>query len=130
MTNDEEILFMGIKDPAELRRAVVESSNGIVESLERYERFNSIRARKIAEITRLKSTIREISKLIHRLRSELPKTELPQIKKEKKPKAVKKPRAVIQPKARSKPVPTKEHTELEKLESELDEIDKKLSGIS
>ena len=121
---DEEILFMGIKDPAELRRAVHESSKGILESLERYERFKSIRARKIAEITRLKSTIREINKLILRLKSELPKTELPGLKKEKKAKAVKKPKAV------PKPVPTKEHTELEKLESELDEIDKKLSGIS
>lgn len=124
MANEEEILFVGIKDPDEVKRAILESSRGTIESLERYERFKLIRAKKIAEITRLKGTINEINRLILRLKSELPKPKLPEPEKGKKAKAIKKPKT--QPNL----APKKEFTELEKLESELSEIDKKLSGIS
>jgi len=121
MTNDEEILFVGIKDPSEVRKAILESSRGIIVSLERYEKFKSTRTKRIAEITRLKGTLKEINKLILRLKSELPKIKLPEPKK--KVKLVKKP------KAEPRLAPKKEFTELEKLESELDEINKKLTGI-
>jgi len=119
---DLEVLHVGIRDPEGIKRNVLELSKGVIESLKNYENLNSTREEKKEEINKLRTQLREISRLISRLKSALPKVN---IKPEKKEVSTKKPVAVKKVKER----PKKAKTELEKLEDELADIEKKLDSV-
>ena len=36
MAKEEELLFVGVKEPLELRRTILEASKDVIESLQRY----------------------------------------------------------------------------------------------
>ncbi|GAJ07382.1 unnamed protein product, partial [marine sediment metagenome] len=129
--NKEDVFYIGVKEPGSVRRAALESSRSVVESLQRYERFKTAREQKAAEIVRLQEDVKEINKLLTGLRSALPKTQLKEIipKKAKKPKAnaVKKveEKPVVKPVVKKLPKPS----EVEKLEGELADIERKLGRL-
>ena len=134
MQEKEELFFIGLKDPVELRRTLLESAKDVIEGLQRYEKFKSIRKEKIRQVENLRSTVREINKLVAKLKSELPQTSLKPEELKEKPKEEKKAKkakkeAKEAPKKEPKKEPRKELTELEKLESELDAIESKLGSI-
>lgn len=120
---EENPLFVGITSGNELRRSMLECSKGILESLKEHEKFKSIKEEKTKLIYQLKSDVKEISKLVNSLRTYLPKVKEVGIKKPKikKPKE-EKPKIVKLEKPKTK-------TEIEKLESELSEIEKKLNSL-
>lgn len=138
--NKEEVFFVGMKDPIEIRRSLLESSKEMVQYLQRAERFKKVRAEKAEEIAKLKATIREIHSLVRKLKAKLPKTKIRaklhshEKKYEKEAVTeklaeeiiVKKPVKATAPKVEKK----KSETELEKLEKELGEIESRLTRLS
>ncbi len=139
---ETDVFFVGIKDPIEIRRSILESLKGTVEDLQRFERFKAVREEKANTAAALKGQVKEIQKLINKLKSELPKGDLriklglehaaveeEKAKKEaaKKDKKKKKAKKVVKKEVKVKP---KELSELEKLESELSNIESALGKIS
>lgn len=119
--------FVGLEEPDELRRCLLESARDVVDILKRFERFKSVRGQKVKEIEKLKSDMREISKLVAKFRAELPKTKIrvklpihEKIAKERKPGEKKAEKIVVK---------KREATELDKLESELNAIEGKLKSL-
>jgi hypothetical protein len=144
---DDDIFFVGIKDPVEIRRSVLESLKGIVEDLQRFERFRAVREEKVNAVRVLKVQVRDLHRMTNKLRTEVPKSDLrvklgsehaaievekaKVSKKEKKKATAKKVSADVkeeqkQPEVKLKP---KELSELEKLEAELSSIESKLGKI-
>ncbi|MDP7180379.1 MAG: hypothetical protein QF824_03865, partial [Candidatus Woesearchaeota archaeon] len=68
----EEPLFVGVRGPLEIRRNLLEASRGVVESLKRYETLKVTREKKMVAVTNLKKDIKDISKLVFKLRASLP----------------------------------------------------------
>ena len=119
---EQELLHVGIKDPGKIQRDILELSKGVIESLKNYERLNATREEKTEEMARLRGELKSISKLVGKLKSELPKIKFKPVKKKQgikdKPDVKK-----------EKPAPRKPVSELEKLEKELSEIEGKLDSI-
>ena len=115
---EEAMLHVGIKNPENIRRNILELSKGVIESLKNYERLNTTRDEKTEEIAKLRGELRALSKLIGSLKSELPKIKIEKPKVPVKKELIKKEKIVKKP-----------STELDKLEAELGEIEKKLSNI-
>ena len=103
MANQEESpLFVGITNNGELRRNMLECSKEILESLKHYEKFKFVKEEKQKLIQKFREDVKGLSKLISRLKTNLPKVKEIGIKK----------------------------TEFEKLEAELNDIESKLNGLS
>lgn len=114
---EQELFFVRVSNPSNLRRNILESSKEIIESLKRYENLKLIRKEKSENISKLKGDVKEIISLISKLKSKLPKVD---IKEEKE--------AIVPNKKDFKK--EAKTTELEKLESELRNIEGKLDAIS
>ena len=124
---EENTLFVGISGGNELRRSMLECSKGILEALKEYENFKSFREEKLEMIHKFRSEVKGVSRLINSLRACLPRVKdvgikKPEVKKVEKVK-VEKPKMV-------KVEKPKKSTELEKLESELKDIEGKLNSLS
>ena len=123
---EEDPLFVGITSGDDLRKNILECSKDILESLKDYERFRSKREEKLRLIQKLKDDLKQISRLVGKV-----KTSLPTVKET----GIKKPVAKKAEKPIKKEIPIKvekprEKTEIEKLEAELDDIEKKLRSLS
>jgi proline dehydrogenase len=57
----EEVYFIGIEDPVELRRNILESCKDLIEVLQMYEKFKETRELKKSYIERLKKDVKTIS---------------------------------------------------------------------
>jgi 16S rRNA C967 or C1407 C5-methylase (RsmB/RsmF family) len=138
---EEDVFYVGVNEPVEIRRNVLEASKDIIQYLQRFERFKQVRAEKQEEIQKLKEMTHEIRVMVRKLKTALPKTKLRAIlhkheeeimmstEKETKPakkKSVKKAVEAI-PQER---VSERKVTELEKLESELGEIESRLTRLA
>lgn len=122
-----EVFFVQVREPAQVRRIILESLKDILEMLQRFEKFRHIRHEKMAKIQRLRTLMNGTNKLMAELKSKLPQTNfrsaLPkEAKHSKKTQAKKEP---VQAKAQKR-----EKTELERLESELSAIESKLKSFS
>jgi len=127
----EKSFYVGISKPDEIRRSLLEGARDLVTYLQRYEKLKELRNEKLEKIQEAKSLVKEINSLILKLRREFPKTNLKvQVREEQKPKKI---QEVEIPKE-SIPIPKpdirrKQVTDIEKLESELAEIEEKLGRI-
>lgn len=134
----EEVYYVGVKDPVEIRRSLLESSREIVQYLQRAERFKATRSEKAEEFAKLKETMRELNSLMRKLRTALPKTKIrarlhkheEEVLKEelieKNIEAAKEKGKVEEEKIKEKPAGI---SELEKLEAELGEIESRLTKM-
>ena len=124
------VFYVGVKDPIEIRRSLLESSKEMLQYLQRAEKFKAVRKEKAEQIAKLREIMKEITGLVRKLKSQLPKTGLrtKAVKKEKPKKAKKKEKVEKEapPPEVEKPA---EMTELEKLESELGEIEGRLTKL-
>ena len=108
---------VGIRNPPEIRRELLEGTRSIIQLLQRYEKFKKIRSEKREHIIKLRETMKDIVELNTKLKGifpEVPITEVHQVKEKDKEKEKHKP---------------KENIEINKLEEELDHIESKLAAL-
>jgi len=121
-----DIFFVEVHEPSDVKRIILESLKDIVESLQRFEKFKDTRKDKIDNINKLQKIVKEINKLIPRLKNSLPEAKIrvvDTVSKHPKKRAVKDIKKVA---AEETKKPT---TELQKLEDELSDIEGKLGGL-
>jgi len=130
---EDEVFFVGIRDPVEVRKTLLENTRDVVQILQRFERFKQVREEKAQEVLILKNDIKELNRLVNKLKSSLPKTKI-RIKLQQEEAAAKKQKPVEEKKKVEKkqevPVKKKELSDLEKLERELGDIEGRLSKLS
>ena len=127
MEKSENIFFVEVRESDEIRRDVLESIKEIVKNLQRFENFKEIRKKKIESINILEKAISEVSKIIPDLKKSLPGVKIRAVgkRKSRRKKVITKGKKTPEEIAKRKPV-----TELQKLESDLSEIENKLQGLS
>ncbi len=134
----EEIFYVGLKQPVELRRNVLESSKDAIQLMQRYEKLRELRKSKEDGMLKLKDDIDNIRKAVRKLKSVLPKAGIrakaleglgkkeevqPEVKvEEEKPKKARVKKEKIE-------APKRELSEIEKLEMELGKIEQKLGKL-
>ena len=131
---NEELFFVQVKDPNQVRKYILETLREIVEILKSFEKFKQIRHEKLEQINRLRTLLKHTNKVMGNLKLKLPQTNLRAIvvKEQKHPKMHHKKGKKdknAQDKATKAP-PKKELTEVDKLEAELSAIEEKLRGLA
>lgn len=69
-----ELFFVGIKDPIEVRKELLTSSKQVIDSLKRYERYKNINDEKRSTILQLKRVFDELLILNKKMRGKFPST--------------------------------------------------------
>ena len=145
---NDGVFYVGVKDPIEIRRSILESSKEMLQYLQRAEKFKEVRKEKTEQIVKLKETMNDVHVLVRKLKAHLPKTGL----RSKTPKEIKFEVHKIEAKEKAKEhkeeekqKPKKHHhhkkkveaeaapkeaSELEKLEAELGEIENRLTKLT
>jgi len=123
LEKEDDLFFVEVKEPADMRREVLESQKIVIGGLQRYENIKFLRAKKVESINKLKSQLKELSKDLSELKTILPSTGIKVVSKPKK-KDVKEEKLKEVEHVKKTPA-----NELEKLESELHDIEKKLSSL-
>lgn len=121
--------FVAVEDPIELRRHILETARGSIQTLQLYEKLRGIRADKAKSIAQLKTDLKGVTRLLSKLKSALPKANL-RIKMhehEKMPGAYTQSKKKSGKKVRVEVLPAR--SELEKLEAELSAIEGKLGSL-
>ena len=111
----DDIFYVGIKEPIEVRRLLLECSKQILQSLQDYENLSEIREEKIKKMIQLRNIIKEIYSLNSELNRALPKAQL-RASQEEKPELEKTP--IVDRKK-----------ELDSFEEELKKIEEKLNSL-
>ncbi|MDO8740285.1 MAG: hypothetical protein Q7J54_01780 [Candidatus Woesearchaeota archaeon] len=129
MKSEEDLFYIGIKEPTSMRREILETSKLIVQLLQRYENFRLLKAEKTGEIVKLRSAVNDINSLFFKLRAELPKTKLrskvPEEEAEEKPKKEKRSKKDIKV-----PAEKTKKSSVDELEDQLKEIEARLGNLS
>jgi len=112
MVKEEDIYYVGVTDPVELRRSILENSKSIIGFLKKYEDLKALRSKKTVMMIQLKDEVDDIRKLVARVKRDLPKSKLRQAEAMAKVK---------------KPVAAK--FDLDDLEDELGDIENKLNRL-
>ncbi|MBI2144351.1 hypothetical protein HYU17_04350 [Candidatus Woesearchaeota archaeon] len=131
MTKSDEVVYVGLEEPVNLRRAVLESSKSMVKLLKGQQSIRELRATKYRTTEELRSITAQINELIAQAKQLLPQMDsvnIPQPEKEDRPEKAAKPKAKQAPVKKLKPQPIVE-THTDKLERELHEIEKKLKTL-
>jgi len=126
---EKELFFVKIEDTAPVRRGLLEGLRDVVDVLQKYDAVKGIRERKIHKMQELRSHIKEINKLLYRLKAAFPhiKVKVPKLGKKESPGKQKKASV---PQAEKLVPPPKKKTELDMLEDELTAIENKLKGLA
>jgi hypothetical protein len=69
-----EGFFVGIYDPLDIRRNILESSKELIKSLEAYERLEKIRESKLRHFAQMRKTMKELELLSSKLKERMPKS--------------------------------------------------------
>ena len=117
----KENFFVGIKNPSNARRLLLNSSKDVLDALKDYENFEDLKAEKAKHIIELKRVLDEILVLNKKLKTHIPKTPLagpakrPSIGKHKKSRSTRKMSRVA--------------SKMDMLESELSKVEERLKGL-
>ncbi len=123
--SDDNQLFVKIDNPVEFRKALLLSIRELIHSLQRNDTVKQIRIEKVEQIIKLKKTTKEIEVLLNRLNADMP-VNLESRKKEKAPAKSKK---AVKGKAKGKGKKAPKISEMQKLESQLRDIEGKLKDM-
>ncbi|MEK6921632.1 MAG: hypothetical protein AABX82_07125 [Nanoarchaeota archaeon] len=111
MRVDDELFFINIPNPKEVRKNLLESSQQIVEGMKSYEKYKKIKAEKLKKIDALKAITVQIRENAGKLRACLPTVKgLPE-------------------KARIEKMPHVTQIELEQLNIEIKKLEEELRGL-
>src|SRR3989338_4352152 len=72
----EEVFYVGVQDPTEVRRNVLESYRDAVHFLQQHEKLKALRAQKAHALEEERADVRELKTLVLRLKRGMPKTKL------------------------------------------------------
>ena len=127
-----ELFFVQVKEPSEVRRNILETLRDIVEVLRRFEKFKHLRHEKLEKINNLRGLLKETNKVFGTLKSKLPQTNLRATVVREAPKHAKKThhRKSKKAKVAEEKMPKKEITDADKLEAELNAIESKLKSLT
>mgnify|MGYP006307510589 CR=1 FL=1 len=75
-TDEQEVFYVEIRNHDELKRHSLESMRTVLQSLERYEEFAKVRMEKNKAVYDLKRIFKEITALVSKLKTSLPKSNL------------------------------------------------------
>lgn len=141
---EQQLFYVGIKEPIDLRRDVLEASKITLRTLHSYEKFKSIKQRKHYQMKTLRDLLRQLNREVTGLKSLLPI--LPKIKQIQHEKdeltsnvkarstgsmaksAKRNFKPMLQDTAKQKPA-LPELTDLEKLEHEISAIERQLNTL-
>ncbi|MBW3002066.1 hypothetical protein KY338_02800 [Candidatus Woesearchaeota archaeon] len=115
--------FVGIKNPINTRRLLLNSSKDILDALKDFESFESLKMEKAKYVVELKKVLDEITVLNRKLKSHLPKTPLQAPPKYERVARKRKGKKV--PKTKMREVASK----MDLLESELAKVEDRLQGL-
>ncbi len=115
---DEETYYVNIREPAETRKKLLETSRQVVIALQKYESFKLKKMNKQDVAEKLRKNFKEINELIARLKKEMP--QIPARKKIVLHEDKKTPQRISVPKGKR---------DIEDLERELGDIENKLKGL-
>ncbi len=129
-----------ISDPQSLRKDLLESVRELILFMQGFDRFKKLRQEKLVEFSKLKADARALTTLIDtKMRRCLPKGTLKNkaVKEEKVKKAVAERHEEAMPESVTiapglsvpEPAPRPEHSELEELEAQLQEIENQLKKV-
>lgn len=125
LEKEEDLFFVEVLEPADVRKDILESQKIVIGGLQRYENIKFLRAKKAESINKLKGELKKLAKELSELKTVLPSAGIKVISRpRKKAKVVKNEQAKEEKKVNRMPA-----SELEKLESELQDIEKKLSSL-
>ena len=116
---EEELFFVGIRDPIEIRKELLTSSKNLIDSLRKFEQYKDIKEEKSQHIMELKRVFDEILVLNKKLRNHLPRTPL------KVPPTITRTEKIV---VKGKPVKLAQN-KIDVLEQELAKIEERLSGL-
>lgn len=122
-----EILFVEVRDPSEVRRDILESLKQILELLHRFESFKHLRHEKSMKIQKLRTLVRDTNKRMSELRTKLPQTNFKVASHSRSAPPKKYP---AKRKDKQQKLQKKEKTELERLQDELGAIESKLKSFT
>ena len=132
---EEDVYYVGISDPINLRRSILESSKVAIQFLKSYEMLKGIRTEKAELMIEFENEMKALNRLMTKLKSELPKTKFKEAIAKATPvhhekKVISKNQALDH--IKGKPVKAKapkKHNELDKLEAELSDIESKMQSL-
>lgn len=122
----EELLYIGVYRPLEIRKALLEASKSSIQILQANEEFKKIRQQKHELEEELTQIIKQIIALASQIKSLTPKVKMSSLPKKPIYEPEEVPDAEMLPKEKAAPV---EMMEEDKLEKELKEIEEKLRGL-
>ena len=129
-----ELFFVQVKKPNEVRKDILETLREIVETLHRFEKFKRIRHEKLEKIHHLGVLIKQANKILGNLRLKLPQTNLRatavRVSSEPKKAHHKKKKKIKAAEEKQEKLPKKDLTEVDKLEAELSAIESKLRMLT
>ena len=70
--SSQDVFYIGVRDPVEVRRSLLESAREAIHFLKRYEKIKTIRAEKTQVILKLDTEVKELRNLIGKLRKVFP----------------------------------------------------------
>ena len=117
---EDELFYVGLRDPVELRKELLLSSKNLIDSLRKYEAYKDIKIEKLRHVLQLKHVFDELLVLNKKLRGKLPRMPV------KVPPTTREPHMERQ--VRGKPVRI-EKTKMEELEAELEKIEGRLGSL-
>jgi hypothetical protein len=114
--SEDELFYVGINEPSEIRKNLLLSSKTILNTLKKYEQIKNLRKQKAEYIIQLSSNMREITTLMNKLKSNLPNAKIRHLdikptKQEPEQKKSEEPKKMV-----------KFASEIEKLERELKKL--------
>ena len=130
-----ELFFVQVKKPNEVRKDILETLRKIVETLQKFEKFKHIRHEKLEKIRHLGVLLKQANKILGDLRLKLPQTNLRATavrEASSQPKKMhhNKKKKIQAAEEKSEKAPKKELTEIDKLEAELSAIESKLKSLT
>ena len=126
-----ELFFVQVKEPTEVRRNILETLRDIVEVLKSFEKFKRVRNAKLEKIHHLRVLTKQANKMLGDLRTKLPQTNLrATAEAETQKQARKEHHKKKKGKSDEEKTPKKEMTEFDRLEAELNAIESKLKSLT
>jgi|SRR3989344_1117113 len=74
--SEHGVFYMGVRDPIDVRRNLLENAREAIHFLKRYEKLKSLRTEKMQAILKLDTEVKELRALMTKLRKVFPTTKM------------------------------------------------------